>query len=411
MRRSAKFLLAVALTAIVAGLGALLGGPDKPRNVLLIVVDTLRADHLGLYGYERDTSPRIDKQLGGGAVFERAYSSAPWTAPAVSSLLTSLPVRDHGLVDWDQPLAEEHLTLTELLEEQGYQTVAVVSHSVLRPGTGFEQGFGVYDFSAGQLGSPQETVSSRHVTKKALEALDGAEEPFFLMLHYFDPHNTYMPHEAYDFGTRKMDLYDGEIAFTDHAIGRVLRRLEHLDLADDTLVVLIADHGEEFRDHGGSRHSNTLYEELVHVPLIIRGPGIEAQRVTQVVRNIDVAPTILSLLGLEVPAAFQGQVIPLQAGLFRPPEGLLAFFETRRFANLRGLVQGDLKLIHDAVSGQGRVYDLATDPGEKAPLPVEDYPELTALLAEHTRRPLYAAPRVELTDEQLLELQQLGYLE
>ena len=245
----------------------------------------------------------------------------------------------------------------------------------------------------------------------ANEGLERVEEPFFLMLHYFDPHNTYMPHEDFDFGPGPMDLYDGEVAFTDHAIGRVLRRLEHLGLAEDTVVVFVADHGEEFHDHGGTRHSNTLYEELVRVPLLFRGPGIEAQRVSVPVRTIDVAPTILSLLGIAVPPAFQGRVIPLQSGYFRPAEGLPAFFETQRYANLRGVVQGDLKLIHDAVTGEGRVFDLSRDPREKVPLPAEAYPDLVHLLEEHTRQPLYEAPRVELDETQLQELRELGYME
>ncbi len=402
----------LALVLVVIGAALLWPGQDRPTNVVLIVIDTLRADHLQIYDYERKTSPRMRRTLWHGAVFDRAYSHAPWTAPSVASLLTSLPVRDHGITRWEHPLAGELLTLPEVLLGEGFQTHAIISHTVLSPAMGFDQGFAVYDVSALELGSPSKTISSQHVTDRAIAALEDFEEPFFLMLHYFDPHNAYMPHEEHRFGATDEDLYDGEIAYTDQYVGRFLSTLGELGHKDDTLVVLLADHGEEFRDHGGTRHTNTLYEELVRVPLVIRGPGIQRHRVDGVVRSIDLAPTILTLLGLAVPQEFSGGALPLVRGRFEPGEDRPVFMETRRFTDLRAVVLGDLKLIRDERTGAVRVFDLAADPEERSPVsPGEAEEGLLKLLDEHYAQGEFIVPERVLQPEEMDALRELGYIE
>jgi len=409
-KRRSRLSASAALLAVAAA-AAWWVWPRPPHNVVFIIVDTLRADHLGLYGYERDTSPRLERTLHHGAVFRQAYSHAPWTAPSVTSLLSSLPVRDHGVTTWNQPVPEDLLMMAEVFQTHGYQTSAVVSHSVLKPKFGFHQGFDHYDISAMKLGAPSKTISSQHVTDRALRQLDDLDEPFLLMLHYFDPHNTYMPQPDHDFGERQMDRYDGEVGYTDHHVGRFLKALAQEGHKEDTLVVFVADHGEEFGDHGGTRHTNTLFNEVVRVPLVFRGPGIERQTVDAPVAGIDVAPTVLNFVGLPIPDEFTGEAIEL-TGTIQPRPDRPVFMETRRVSDLRGVVQGHHKLIRNEANGSTVLYDLDADPQEAKPIQnAEVHDRLLELLDQHYAEPGRVAPTHELNPDDLKALQELGYLE
>ncbi len=390
-------------------------GPKPPTNVLLIVLDTSRWDHLQAYGYDRPTTPNILALAQQGAVFEQAHGHTGWTGPSMASLMTSLTPRDHGLLQWETPLADEHTTLAEVLRSQGYQTHAVVSHFVFQPKLGFDQGFDTYDISALDKGSPHRTATSQEVTDKALATIEGRDpaRPWLLWAHYFDPHSEYLAHEGHDFGATPMDRYDSELAFTDEHVGRLLDTLRKRGDLDNTWIVLTADHGEEFRDHGGTQHSGELYEELVHVPLLIVGPGVQPQRVPAVVRNSDLAPTLLSLLGVPAPEAFTGQAIPLEQGRFTPLDRPV-YLEVERHGDKRGLIEGSLKVIRDLETGNVQLFDLGTDPEELTNLasrfPVVAEQMLDRLDSHFAQPGFHQAPR-ELSAEERQRLELLGYLE
>jgi len=389
-------------------------GDPQPPNILLVVVDTLRADHLGAYGYPRSTSPALDRLAAEAALFERAYSHSPWTMPSVASLLTGLTPRDHGITKWQDPLSPQLLSLAEALQDKGYRTQAAVSHIVLGERYGFDQGFDSYDAALLGRGEPHRRTSAPHITQVGLRALQAPiQEPFFLFLHYFDPHWTYQRHQEHDFGQEPVDRYDSEIAFTDFHLGRLLAQLEAQELDRRSIVALIGDHGEEFGDHGGSQHSSTLFDELLRVPLILRVPGFAPQRVEQVVAETQLAPTLLALAGL--PQAFAAAPIAFDQGGFTPQQDQLVFAETLRGADQRAVIQGDWKLIHDRQRDRHELYHLAADPGERRDERLrraERLPELQRLLDEH-----YAVPRAQvgrappLSEQTVRSLQALGYLD
>jgi arylsulfatase A-like enzyme len=383
-------------------------------NVVFIVVDTTRADHIGSYGYRRDTTPHIDRLAEKSTVFEQAYSHTPWTMPSVASLFTSLPPRDHGIVKWEQPLALEHLTLAEHLQAHGFLTAGFVSHLIFFPEYRFNQGFEHYDVSVLREGDPVELTTSREISDLAIRWLrEEAHDPFFLWLHYFDPHGVYLQHEPYVWGDQAIDRYDSEIRHTDEQIGRVLSSLETLGMADDTIVVVVADHGEEFGDHGGIRHSKTLYDEVVRIPLVIYVPGFSPRRIDTIVSESDVAPTLCRLLGLPVPASFAGRAFAFDDDSFRVEEHRTVFMETLRLADKRGVRDGRWKLVIDRETGARMLFDLARDPGEKRNMTAERADVVARLeraIAEH-----YAQGRTQVDEHELSEplreqLEALGYL-
>lgn len=391
-------------------------GDLRGKNVLLVIVDTLRADHLGCYGYARRTSPRIDGLAAQSVVFEKAYSHSPWTMPSVASLFTSLEPKDHGIEDWKQPLDEKLLTLAEALRSHGYRTEGYVSHGVLSRLYQFDQGFDVYDSSvvAGKL--PREISTAREVTDLALGALGKmpAGRPWLLWVHYFDPHDAYLPHPGFEFGGEPMDVYDGEIAYTDSHIGRLLDGLRGHGLLEPTIVLLLADHGEGFGEHGVLYHSSTLYDELLHVPAILRVPGVPPQRVSSVVAAMDLAPTLLTLLGLPIPEAFRGRPLHLAKGRFRAVDDRVVVGETHRFADLRSIRAGRFKLIVDRETGGRKLFDVIDDPGERRNQR-KQHPEvverLKAALEAHYASGSFSAPRKELPEDLEQGLRSLGYIE
>lgn len=387
----------------------------RARNVVLIVIDTLRADHLGAYGHARATSPRIDAFARESAVFERAYSHSPWTMPSVASMFTSLEPKDHGIADWKQPLDRGLLTLAEVLKARGFRTEGYVSHGVLSRLYQFDQGFDVYDASVVEGRLPREITTAREVTDLALQALERPlPEPFFLWVHYFDPHDAYLKHDGHDFGERPIDRYDSEIAYTDVHVGRLLDALARRGLADSTVVALLADHGEGFGAHRHLQHTVTLFEELIRIPFVLRVPGVPGQRVRDVVRAVDLAPTLLSLLGLPAPPEFKGQPVELRGSRFRAEPARAVVAETQRFADLRALRVGRFKLIQDRAAGRARLFDLEQDPDEQRNLAKQrpDVVErLQALLDAHYAGGTWSAPRRDLPPDLERDLRSLGYIQ
>jgi arylsulfatase A-like enzyme len=309
----------------------------RPLNVVLYLVDTLRADHLGSYGYDRPVSPHLDAFAREAVLFENAIAQSPWTRPSVASMLTGLWPKTHGVNGRNDALSPEALTLPEMLASRGYRSAGITTNGNVAKAFGFAQGFDVYEMPAKQ--------DSAHVNERARAWLDAnAGHPFFLYLHTVDPHSPYKPSPEYrrrfaagvpqdGTGTRKWlrrlherktpvtpellehlgALYDAEVASNDESFGALIADLKRRGLWDETLVIFVSDHGEEFHDHGGWEHGKTLYAEMLHVPLLIRVPGMgEGRRVSSVAQHIDLVPTILSTLGLPLPVYLEGRdLLPL----------------------------------------------------------------------------------------------------
>lgn len=429
--------------------------PDGGRpNLLLISVDTLRADHLDLYGYPRATAPNLARFAAEGIVFERAWSQAPWTLPSLASLHTSLYPSQHGAMLRESLISEEVVTIAEVLRDAGYRTAAVSSHVFAGSRRGFAQGFDRFDES--QIRGHDAVTSSaiNGVATEILEDFSRAEPaaPFFLWLHYFDPHFSYVRHPEFGFansysgrlGSRikagrlkglqvsgnlteedrefAAAVYDEEIAHLDAAIGDLLGTLARLGLADDTVIVVTADHGEAFLERGRFFHGKDVYEELIHVPLVIGGAVPDSLRRSRVVRRVEVAsvPATLSAIAGVEGSHFQGSsllavALPGATPLPVFSEGCFAGGESDRKV---AVAAGDWKLIMRLDDGGYELYDLATDPGERHDrfddrddrvLRVRG--DLLAELERFLALPAAASGSLELSEEQTRHLRELGYVE
>ncbi|MBW2390805.1 MAG: sulfatase [Deltaproteobacteria bacterium] len=411
-----------------------------PRpNILLVVVDTLRADHLGSYGYTRDTSPHLDSLAADAIRYTRAFSQAPWTTPAMAALMTSRHPASLGITNIQSPLPDDVVLLPEILSRAGYDTAAFVSHSFVSEKWGFARGFDTFDQS--QVKGHMATTSPRlsDLALAWLEARGVGDAPFFLFVHYFDPHFGYLDQPGFGFGGRdpsytgsvrsgvlpaRFDkrteslsdadlrelerLYDSEIALTDRAIGRLLDFLRESDLYDSSLVIVTGDHGEEFLDHGALDHTKTLYDELMNVPLIVKLPGRAPAVVDRPVALVDLLPTVTDWLEIEPPDGVRGLSL-----LAEPTEPRPILLETQRLRRLRGVVYGQHKLIVDLESGAVELFDLSADPDERNDLSDEraELVEALRLLLDSlsSQGGLRGQP-LELTDEERERLKALGYL-
>lgn len=274
-------------------------GVDQP-NVILITMDTTRADHLGCYGYAGAKTPRLDALAGRGVLFEQAAASSPLTLPAHCSILTGMYPTYHGVrINGNTALSEEQTTIAEVLAAKGYDCGAFIGAFVLDGRWGLKQGFEHYDdqfdlkkYKHIDLGAIQRP--GNQVMDAALSWLEGRKDkPFFAWIHLYDPHTPYEPPEPYlsEFGPRGLTgLYDGEIAFMDEQIGRCVDWLERNGLNNKTILVLIGDHGEGLGSHGEGTHGYFIYDYAVHVPLIVVTPfkGLQGVRVSSQVRAVDV---------------------------------------------------------------------------------------------------------------------------
>lgn len=295
-------------------------------NILLIMIDTLRADHLGCYGYEKNTSPSIDGIARKGVRVRQCISSSPWTRPSVASIVTSTYPPTHGIVkEMFDVLPSSLLTLAEFLRESGYHTFGYTANPNLNAVFGFDQGFenyveshAVFDWMHRLEAVPDEAptgierfLSARTLTDIVLEDLQRISPPFYLQVFYIDPHFPYDPPPEYLMkfgGENARDRYDGEIALTDMHVGRLMDTI--WNSFPNTLVVVTSDHGEGFNENNDSilneRHGNFLYQTTVQVPLIISHPSLTRREIDGVFELIDLFPTIVELLGLDPPADLQG---------------------------------------------------------------------------------------------------------
>lgn len=415
----------------------------RDANVLLVTIDTLRADHLSCYGYGRRTTPVIDALASEGYRFERAWCQAPWTLPSMASLLSSRYPGELGIRDMKSKLPEDAPILPEAMAAGGYETGAVVAASLCGAKRGFDRGFEVFDDSNAK---GHFALTSPTVTDLALAFLGRPRtRPFFLWVHYFDPHHAYQDHQEFRFFAdqdyrgpvnsgqdinelfalnaagrlgpadfqRLRDLYDSEIAFTDREVGRLLDGLRRTGRYDDTLILLTSDHGEEFGDHSGLSHTYSLFQELMHVPLLMKKPhSRRGEVVFEPVALLDVAPTILREAGLP-PLPDAGGRHLLWDG---PPSGdrTIMVETTQEKNDLRGVIAFPRKLLLDLRTGAVSQYDLSLDPGEQRPLVTSEDPEFARLgrgLGRWLReRRTVASARVELGEGEREMLRSLGYL-
>jgi len=361
--------------------------PKEIRNVLLISIDTCRADHLSCYGYRRNTTPNIDAVADEGVLFENVISPVPFTLPAHCSMLTGTIPPYHGVFDnTDYKLGAEYLTLAEMLKDNGFATAAFIGAFVLDSQFGLAQGFDTYDDS---FENPINTtgISERRgdeTTRRALQWLENHKNgKNFIFLHYYDPHFTYEPPEPFasrfrnvpspknvfiDFAQVLFDNYAGEIAYTDYCIGQVIDKLKQLKLYDSAMIIITADHGEMLGQHGEGFHGYFIYQQAVKVPFIFRLPDKrKSMRIKNTVGLIDIVPTICSAVGIEPPAQIHGKdLTPYFHSNSQPyPDRYLycqSLEPTKYGANfLLGIVTDQYKYIQTT---RPELYDLVDDPQE-----------------------------------------------
>jgi arylsulfatase A-like enzyme len=376
-----------------------------PARIILIGIDTLRADHLSCYGYSRQTSPGLDALAREGVRFENAYSSAPWTLPAMTSIFTSLPPPQHGIEARDLHLDHSVPTLAGAFTSQNWPTSAFITHIFVSHIFGLNSGFQEFqELSIDWSFQEGSQLKAEQLNAHVFPWLDThRNKKFFLYLHYFDPHWDYDPPAPYD---RKftnpnykgpasgkfsylrkylrtsdgltpediqhvVDLYDGEIAYTDYHLSKLFEKLKAMQMWDDSLVVVLADHGEEFKEHG-SFHHHTLYREALHVPVILKPPGGRPRDwravVTERMQTIDIGPTLLQMSGLKIPQSFRGSsIIPLMNGSIKTDR--IVFARDKRSHSVKSAIIADQFKLIDFFTDTGvlkkqKLFNLDSDPKE-----------------------------------------------
>jgi choline-sulfatase len=393
----------------------------RPLNLVLVTIDTLRADRLGCYGYSHIETPNLDRIARQGVLFENAVTHTPLTAPAHASIFTGLyptvhKVRDTGgfVLQASQP------TLAEVLRQQGWDTAAFVGSSVLKKQFGFNQGFAFYD---DEVPKPDpRKIAGDYAERRASEVVDRAVawlasrsgRPFFLWVHVFDPHSPYDPPSPFR-EKYSGSAYDGEVAFTDQELGRLFAAVGKKSAPEDTLVAVLSDHGESLSEHGEYTHGVFLYDSTLRIAFLLAGPGVpKGLRVKQQARAIDVLPTVLNLMGRQVPPGVQGtSLAPAFEGKSVPAS--YAYIETlypkinMRWAELRGIRTSRWKYIR---APKPELYDLRQDPAETMNV-IGSHPVEAQQLEASLKAVATDAEKVKITmaDQYTLsQLKGLGYL-
>jgi len=397
--------------------------PANAPHVLLIVIDTLRADHLSSYGYGAIETPHMDALAADGTRYAHMFAQASWTRPSIATILTGLYPSSHGAMHKADLLPERVETVAEVLARSGYHTAGFPNNINVSPAFGFAQGFAEYHYLAPDLffyadeAAAELTLYSglrlvrerffaryvnvhfyyrpaEYVVERTRAWLDGPSAkrgPFFLYLHFMDPHDPYMVHPFNGVGYARVAMpnpkaeladtllktYDGEIAYLDEHIGALVADLKRRGLYDDMLIVVTADHGEEFHEHGGWWHGTTLYDEQIGVPLIVKPPrgGARGRVVDELVTSLDVAPTILRSVGVPPPVAMQGHVLPLDTAPAPARDSVYA--EEDFEGNVLQAVRTRTWKLISANAGNPRglapeeLYDLARDSAETKNLAAE----------------------------------------
>ena len=440
------------LAAVLVAPGCGRQEPAGPLNLVIILVDTLRADHLGYHGYARDTSPTIDALAARSQVFLQHQSTSSRTGPATASIFTGLFPRSHGVLnpltrfDAKGTLAADQTTLAEVLSERGYACYGYTANINASDRFGFGQGFTEHLYV--------ESSKASELRRHALKVLAAPHEgPFYLYLHYMEPHSSYSaPAEYRDLwvdprydgridgrhqqlnqivegsfplserGAQHLrDLYDQEIRYTDDEIALILDALAEQGLAGTTLVVFIADHGEEFLDHGSVLHGYTLYQEQLHVPFFVHDPRRpQPRRLEAVTRHVDVLPTLLELLDIDAELAVQGaSLVPLMDGETDGRGEVPVLAEASLMAvktvRQRSLALGEWKLVEHLIpAGPPELYNLAADPAEQHDL-LDREPREAQRLRVRLEELLLSLPVAEgavttLSEDEVRKLRSLGYV-
>lgn len=454
MRRKLFRLLILCLAAAAIGWALFLqiyprkiylpSGIDKP-HILLILVDTLRADHLGCYGYSRDTSPNLDAIAKRGILFKNVYTVAPWTNPTIASLFTGRfpqaifppALRAEAI---RQALPQELSTAAELLKANGYKTIALVDHPGISPQFHYDQGFEVF-IRLFEKGNPSKGLGTEaeFVLKEFVEQIDSAKgSRMFVYLHLMYPHQPYIPPAPYDkiFGTgfqnvnRRekqgiINMYDGEIRQTDDLIAKIQQSLRHRKLSKETYVLVTSDHGEGFWEHGHFEHGNSFFNELLRIPLIIAPPedkGTSPLQVSEAVSNIDLFPTILQLAQVTPPQETAGKsllryITPTED----PPESNFIFSQSLHSVDINGAacLKQNMKYIYqpNLAFRPHQLYDVLKDPRERNNLVKrgENYSAMQQHLLAHLKenerkRSTLERKSLEPDAETKERLRALGYL-
>jgi arylsulfatase A-like enzyme len=385
--------------AVMAAVRPRLRPPSRPAaeglrkrwNVLFILIDAVRADRVGWAGYRRRLTPHLDRVAKRGATFSRAYSPSNKTASVVPALFTGQFTSElHRTGGHFIAIYNANVTVAERLQKAGFATLASTSHFYFRPGYGIAQGFDVWkSYYQRNSAKMERMVTSPTVTDNAIALIDrwasgglrspkdasgpagskaSGRRPFFLFTYYFDPHKHYLTHpEVESFGPTAADRYDGEIQFTDRHVGRLLAHLKKKGLAEDTVVVMTADHGELFGEHGLKYHGRDLVDEEIHVPLLVYVPGMTPRQVAEPVSLIDLPRTLLDLLGVDLPKRMQGMSLVSRLESAQPLPRRVLYSEMVKGPHnpsRRAILYGQHKLVHDPQSNTFRLYDLRQDPGE-----------------------------------------------
>ena len=414
-------------------------------NVVLITIDTLRARNLGIYGYSRDTSPNIDALGREGAVFLHAYANTSWTIPSLASLLTSRHATQHRTVQPRSTLSDRLPYLPALLKQRGYATATFLQSAYPILTMGFGRGFDLMERPA------------NYETPKILAWLRARrDQPFFLWVHYSEPHTPYTPsapfdqlfvpeswkdhrdvsrywnrrecEEAYakneDAARLRMGFYDARIREADEHVGQIMAQLDALGIADRTLVILSADHGEEFFEHRGCDHGQTFYDEVLHVPLILRHPSVipAGLRIPEQVRLVDVMPTVLAALEMPVPAGAVGQsLLPLARGIGGDRPLLGGFLSNTeqavviRHQGMKYVYSPNRTALRQRQQQETEeLYDLRADPEERQNLASSGHPDLERFRRKAKRwiggpKPP-PTPEVHFDEATIARLRALGYL-
>ncbi len=411
-------------------------------SVVFVLVDTLRADRLGVYGYSRETSPHLDALAERGVRFENVESQSSWTKSSMASLWTSRYPHRTGVLRAYHALPQGAIVPPEILRRAGFRTGGVVRNDWVQPMFGFDQGFDTYQrpTEARPIAAFHHNPASERIETTDIDATDLAVSfieqhrgrRFLLYIHYMDTHQYLFSEGTPTFGMELSDYYDSSVHWTDHNIGILLDALEQNGLADSTIIVVASDHGEAFMEHAVMGHAKDLHREVARVPLIIAFPGAaEGVVVRQQVANIDIWPTLLDVLGLQPLAGADGRsLVPLvlAAASGREPDALSersVFAELdRRWAGrpdqepvaVTSVVDRGYRLIRrEAHPREPLLYDLAVDPDEQRNIAAVEparVAELDTKIDELLSRPVSKwgkAPIVELDEVKKKQLRKLGY--
>jgi choline-sulfatase len=426
LNRQLQLLVCIVL-AVAHVEGAVNGAPRKPRpNVILITIDTVRADRVGCYGAKNIQTPTLDALGRDGVVFERAISQVPLTWPSHAAILTGLYPFQNGVQDFTgQPLESRFRSVAQAFKQQGYATGAVVSAFVLDRSWGLARGFDFYDdaFSPEQFQHRDLGLVDRRAGESVTRALvwlkKNPRRPFFFWLHLYDPHSPYDPPEPFR-SEYKNHLYDGEIAYADHELGRLIAWLKQSQLYNQSLIVFLSDHGESLGEHGEHEHGFFVYNATVHIPLIVKPPAgsrIRAGRVSRPVETVAVAPTLMNVAGVHDPIEQQFPTHGLFAAAAETAdEGYSETFYPFSSFGWNPLHALETNRYHYIDAPEPELYDLMADPEEKNNL-AREQTATVAVLKDKLKTRLQNRPFTptqasssELSPDALEKLRALGYV-